>query len=103
MNLPILNPVEPSVVPAKTYDKLWIQDITISAPHPSLDATCSVKMLKFGVFDNVAELEPASPGIWMSIDHILSKSQEDPELANIIQSLMLYIKKEGIERGIIST
>jgi hypothetical protein len=102
MSLPVLAPVEPSVIPAKTYDKLWIQDVMISAPHPAQDATCSVRMVKFGVFDGVPEIEPGNNGVWMNIDGILTKSLEDNDLANIIQSLLLYIQKVGIEKGIVA-
>ena len=102
MSIPILIPAEPSVVPAKTYDKLWIQDVMINAPHPTGDAICSVRMIKFGVFDGVPELEPGSNGIWMNIEGILAKSAEDNDLANIIQSLLLYIQKVGVEKGLIA-
>ena len=102
MSLPILSPVEPSIIPAKTYDKLWVQDVMISAPHPSGEATCNIRMIKFGVFDGVPELEPGNNGIWMNIDNILSKSVQDNDLANIVQSLLLYIRKAGIEQGIVA-
>lgn len=102
MSIPILTPAEPSVIPAKTYDKLWVQDVMISAPHPTGDATCSVRMIKFGVFDGIPELEPGSNGIWMNIEGILAKSAEDNDLANIIQSLLLYIQKVGVEKGLIA-
>lgn len=102
MSIPILTPAEPSVVPAKTYDKLWVQDVMISAPHPTGDAMCSVRMIKFGVFDGIPELEPGSNGIWMNIEGILAKSAEDNDLANIIQSLLLYIQKVGVEKGLVA-
>ena len=102
MSLPILSPVEPSIVPARTYDKLWVQDVMISAPHPTGDAMCSVRMMKFGVFDGVPELEPGNNGVWMNIEGILAKSAEDNDLANIIQSLLLYIQKVGVEKGIVA-
>jgi len=102
MSLPVLVPADPSIIPAKTYDKLWVQDVMISAPHPTGDAMCSVRMTKFGVFDGVPELEPGNNGIWMNIDGILAKSVEDNDLANIIQSLLLYIQKVGIEKGIVA-
>jgi len=102
MSLPVLVPADPSIIPAKTYDKLWVQDVMISAPHPTGDAMCSVRMTKFGVFDGVPELEPGNNGIWMNIEGILAKSVEDNDLANIIQSLLLYIQKVGIEKGIVA-
>jgi hypothetical protein len=102
MSLPVLTPVEPSVIPAKTYDKLWVQDVMISAPHPSGDATCSVRMVKFGVFDGIPEIEPGSQGVWMNIEGILTKSLEDSDLAHIIESLLLYIQKVGVDKGIVA-
>ena len=37
-NLPIFNASEPNTVPAKVYDKIWIEQIVIQAPDPNGDA-----------------------------------------------------------------
>jgi len=38
----------------------------------------------------------------MNIEGILAKSAEDNDLANIVQSLLLYIQKVGVEKGIVA-
>ena len=56
MSLPILNAVEPTVIPAKTYDRVWVEEIVIRAPDPNGDVVGEVKLHKYGMFDGVAEL-----------------------------------------------
>lgn len=100
--LPNIEPIEPSIIPAKTYDKYWVEEVNISAPNVNGDAVARVKLRKFGVFDGVAEFMPGDQGTNMFIGNILSKSSEDSELANIVQSLLLYIRKAGIEQGLVA-
>lgn len=100
--LPNIEPIEPSIIPAKTYDKYWVEEVNISAPNVNGDAVARVKLRKFGVFDGVAEFMPGDQGTNMFIGNILSKSSEDSELANIVQSLLLYIRKAGIEQGLVT-
>lgn len=100
--LPTIEPIEPSTIPAKTYDKYWVVNVNINAPNAGGDATASVFLRKFGVFDGVAEFMPNELGTNIVIDNILSKSAEDNDLANIVQSLLLYIRKAGIEQGLVA-
>jgi hypothetical protein len=100
--LPNLVPVEVSVIPAKTYDKLWVEEIIISAATLGGEATARVRLKKFGVFNGVAEYMPGDQGTWLVIDNLLSKSEQDSDLANIVQSLLLYIGKAGAEQGVIA-
>ena len=100
--LPNLVPATVSTVPAKTYDKLWVSEIVISSPDLNGDAVARVFLRKFGVFDGVAEFMPGDEGIRLTIDNLLSKSNTDTDLANIVQSLLLYIGKAGAEQGVIA-
>jgi hypothetical protein len=100
--LPNLTPVDISIIPAKTYDKLWVDEIIINAGNINGDATARVHLKKFGVFDGIAEYMPGDNGMWLVIDNLLSKSVEDPDLANVVQSLLLYIGKAGAEQGVIA-
>ena len=34
--LPILDAAEPTVIPAKTYDRVWIEEVIIKAPDPNI-------------------------------------------------------------------
>lgn len=100
--LPNINPIEPSIIPAKTYDQFWVEEIVIYAPDPNGDAVARVRLRKFGVFDGKAEFMPGGEVVNLTINDILSKSVQDNDLANIVQSLLLYIKKAGIEQGIVA-
>lgn len=99
--LPILNAVEPTVVPAKTYDRIWIEEIVIRAPDPNGDINGEVKLHKYGLFDGVAELDP-NGGTWLRVDNMLAKSAEDTDLQNAINSLITYIAKIGRDESIIA-
>jgi len=100
-DLPILNAVNPVVIPSKTYDKVWIEEIVIRAPDPNGDVTGEVKLHKYGMFDGIAELEPGN-GQWIRVDNMLQKSETDTNLQTAMIALITYITEVGIENGIIS-
>lgn len=100
--LPILNAADPTTIPAKTYDRVWVEEIIIRAPDPNGDVNGEVKLHKYGIFDNVAELDP-NGGQWIRVDDMLSKSTEDSDLQAAIAALLSYVSKLGVENGVIST
>jgi len=101
MSLPILNAVDPTVIPAKTYDRVWVEEIVIRAPDPNGDVNGEVKLHKYGLFDGVAELDP-NGGQWIRVDNMLAKSSEDADLQAAISALLAYVGKVGVENNIIS-
>lgn len=101
MSLLILNAVEPTVIPAKIYDRIWIEEIAIRAPDPNGDAIGEVKLRKYGVFDGVAELEPGN-GQWIRVENMLAKSSEDNDLAIVMSALLTYIGKIGVENNVVA-
>lgn len=102
MSLPILNAVDPTVIPAKTYDRIWVEEIVIRAPDPNGDVIGEVKLHKYGMFDGIAELEPGN-GQWIRVDNMLAKSAEDIDLHTAITSLLAYVAKIGAENNIIDS
>lgn len=100
MTLPILLAAEPSSVPAKVYDKLWIEEVVIAAPDPNGDALARVRVRKFCITDGTAELEP-TPGIWLEVTNVLAGASADPDLAAVVDSLMAYVGKIGAEHGVV--
>jgi len=100
-NLPILNAVEPTVIPAKTYDRVWVEEIVIRAPDPNGDAVGEVKLHKYGMFNGVAELEPGN-GQWIRVDNMLARSVEDADLNTAMSALLVYVGKIGVENNIVS-
>ena len=99
--LPILNAADPTIIPAKTYDRVWIEEIVIRAPDPNGDANGEVKLHKYGIFDGVAELDP-NGGRWIRVDNMLSKANDDSDLQTAITALLSYVAKLGIENNIIT-
>lgn len=100
MPLPVLYAETPLSVPAKSFDKVWIELIEISAPSPDGDAVARVRLRRFQTVDGVSELEPDS--VKLEVADILSKSATDPDLAAAVGALMAYIAKVGREEGIIA-
>lgn len=90
----------PSVINA-TYDKVWIEEIVISAPDPGGDASARVKLRKFRSTEDGAEFSP-DPWQWISVEGIVEKGQSDPDLELAIDSLMAYISRIAIEQGVVA-
>ena len=91
----------PTVINA-TFDKMWIEEIVISAPDIGGDADARVKLRKFRSTDNGAEFSPDA-GEWLEISGILSGAEADPDLAAVVQSLMNYVAKKGRESGLVAS
>lgn len=100
--LPILNAADPTLVPAKMYDRIWVEEIIIRAPDPNGDVNGEVKLHKYGMFDGVAELEP-NGGQWIRVEGMLSQANEDTDLQTAINALLSYVNKLGIENNIIAS
>jgi hypothetical protein len=100
MAIPVLNSAHPVTVPSKTYDRIWVEEVVISAPDPNGDAEARVKLRRFSVAAGVAELE-ASPGEWVSVPDILNAAETDADLALVVNALMAYVAKVGRANDII--
>lgn len=101
MNIPLLMAAQPLALPARNYDRIWIEAVEISAPSPSGDAVARVRLRRFEVdADGVVHTEPDSQKL--EIEDILTKAATDPELAQAVGSLMAYIAKAGREQGVVS-
>lgn len=100
-DLPILEAVAPEVIPAKTYDRVWVEEIVIRAPDPNGEVIGEVKLRKYGMFNGLAEFEPGH-GQWIRIDSMLSKADSDSDLGTAITALMGYVGKIGVENNIIT-
>jgi hypothetical protein len=101
-SLPVLYANNPTTIPAKTYDRVWIEEIIIRAPDPNGDVNGEVKLHKYGVFDGAAELDP-NGGNWIRLENLLSLSETDIDLQNAMNSLTTYIAKIGQDQSIIAT
>lgn len=99
-DLPILNAAEPTEIPAKVYDRVWVQEVIIRAPDPNEDILGEVKLHKYGMFDGKAELDP-SGGKWIRVDNMLEKSDTDPDLQAAMGSIIAYVAKLGVENNMV--
>lgn len=99
MPLVTLVAAEPLVIPAKSYDSIWVEEVIVSAPDPSQPVTARVRLRRFCQADG--SLEP-NPGCWVSVQDVLTGAAADAELAAVVSSLMAYVAKLGAEQGIIA-
>ncbi len=100
-DLPILDAVNPEVIPAKTYDRVWIEEVIIRGQDPNLDISGEVKLRKYGMFNGVAEFEPGN-GQWIRVSNMLEKSEKSPSLAAAMSGIIAYVAELGIENEVIS-
>lgn len=109
-DLPILNAADPSEIPAKVYDRVWVEEVVIRAPDPNGDISGEVKLHKYGMFSaldpegeeiQVAELDP-NGGKWIRVSNMLEKSASDPNLQAAMAGIIGYVAQLGVENNIIS-
>jgi len=100
MTLPILLAAQPLVIPERTFDKIWVEAISISAPSPDQDATAIVRLRRFQTVDGVSECEQESQKL--EVNGILALAETDSDLAAAVGALMAYIAKIGVEQGVIT-
>jgi hypothetical protein len=101
MAAPVLVAADPLAVPAKIYDKIWVEELVVSAPDPNQDASARVRLRKFAVVNGVAELEPGA-GTWLTINNVLSGAETDPDLGQAVAALMAFITKTGQAEGVVA-
>jgi hypothetical protein len=100
MPIPTLLAASPTSINA-TYDKIWVEEIVISAPTLGGDATARVRLRKFRSTEDGGEFAPDA-GEWLTVDSLLAGAESDPDLAAVVTSLMAYVAKKGIEAGVIA-
>ena len=91
---------DPLVVPATTYDRIWVELVEISAPNPSADATAYVRLRRYSLRDDGSvATDPES--FRLEVPNLIASSATDPDLAEVVTALMSYIAKIGISNGVI--
>lgn len=99
MPIDTLLSADPLLIPAKSYDAVWVEEVVVSAPDPLSEVTARVRLRRFCSADG--SLEP-SPGQWLEVQDVLTGAGADPELGAVVSSLMAYVAKIGRENGIIA-
>jgi hypothetical protein len=100
MDIPILYAATPIQISA-TYDKIWVDEIVISAPEVGGAATARVRLRHFSSGEDGVNVAPDG-GVWLQVEDILTAAEQDQDLAVAVGALMAYVAKLGIERGVIS-
>jgi hypothetical protein len=85
----------------RTYDRVWVEEIVISAADPNADATARVRLRLYS--DSLLlgrEFHPEA--IDLSLDGLLAQAGADPDLDAAVTALMGYVRKLAIEQGIVA-
>lgn len=101
MDVPVLAAATPVTIPAKVFDKIWVEEVVIAAPDPNGDVTARIKTRRFSTTDGIAVLEP-SAGEWIEVKDVLATASSDTDLAAVVDALMRYIAKVGAQQGVIA-
>ena len=83
------------------YDRIWLREVVISAPQIGGEAEARVMLTRFRTTDDGVEEAPAEP-LRLHLTDLLAGADADPDLAAVVESLMKYVAKAGIEQGIIA-
>ena len=100
-DLPILDAANPEIIPEKTYDRVWVEELVIRGPDPNGDITGEVKLRKYGMFNDVAEFEPGN-GKWITVNNMLEKADSSPSLAAAMSGIIAYVTELGVENEVIT-
>ena len=100
MAIGVLQAATPTVLNA-VYDRVWIQEIVISAPSPDGDAQARACLRKFRVTDAGSEFAPDAAE-WLTVENVLAESAKDPDLAAAIAPLMGFIAKRAAAQGMVA-
>ena len=84
-----------------TYEKLWLREVVISAPVVGGEAEARVMLTRFRTTDTGVEEAPAEP-LRLHLRDLLAGADADPDLAAVVESLMRYVAKAGVEQGVIA-
>lgn len=100
MPIETLPAASPVTVPAKVFDKVWVEEIIISAPDANADASAIVRLRLFAEEDGVKTLLPSIYTV--RVESLLATAPTDPELDAAVTALMTYVAKVAIQEGIVA-
>ena len=100
MAVPTLAAANPTVINA-TYPSIFVEEVVISGELNG-DFNARVRLRKFRTLeDGSGEFAPDA-GEWLQVDSLLAGAESDPDLAAVVASLMAYVAKVGVEKGVIA-
>lgn len=100
MPIETLYAAAPTVINA-TFDKIWIEEIIISAMSLGGEATARVRLRKFRTTEDGAEFSP-DPAETLTVEEVLAGAEADADLAAAVGAMMNYVAKIGREKGVIA-
>ena len=101
-DIPVLYCSPETVVrPTGVYDRIWVREIVVSSPQIGGEAEARVMLARYRLTETGVEEAPAEP-LRLHLRDLLAGADADPDLAAVVESLMKYVAKAGIEQGIIA-
>lgn len=99
-DIPVLYCAEPLTY-AATFDRIWVREIVVSSPQIGGEAEARVMLARYRTTADGVEEAPAEP-LRLHLTDLLAGADADPDLAAVVESLMKYVAKAGIEQGLIA-
>jgi hypothetical protein len=94
-------PANSPIAVNRVYDKVWVEEINISAPNPNADATARVRLRLYSDSELLGrEFHPEVKII--ALENLLQSAGADPELDAVVTGLMSYIAKLAANEGIVA-
>lgn len=100
MPIETLYAAAPTVINA-TFDKIWVEEIVISALTLGGEVTARVRLRKFRTTEDGAEFSP-DPAETLTVEELLAGAEADNDLAAAVGSIMNYVAKIGREQGVVA-
>ena len=95
--------VAPIVIPAVAeviYDRWWLQDLHVEAPHPDQPVALSARFVAYRLVPSGVELDPAGPRQFKVEDlFALAQSSEDSQYRDVIDLVANAVAKVGVTTG----
>lgn len=101
MDFPVLLAAEPTLIPERLYDRVWVESVSIVAIPGSTTISATIAFRKYRV-NEAGGVEVHGDVITTNIQDVAQAAAGDPDLAGIVEGLTAYIRKAGIAAGVVS-
>lgn len=98
MPIELTQPIEIPAVQAKTITKLWIQDMTIKAPSPTMPVNVYVTLVPYDESTGQMVLEQTKTLI---LDDVLTRAVHDKGLADTLTAIYDQVNLKARAEGVV--
>ena len=101
MDFPVLLAAEPTLIPERIYDRIWVESVSIVAIPGSPTISATIAFRKYRLNES-GQVDAHADVLTTSIADVVQASASDPDLADIVARLTAYVRKAGTAAGVVS-